>query len=420
MGSCLTLLTNTETGSDRIRCDAREEIRRQIAVGTVLISDSHLQDGADCRFNRASLRLSNLDQWVNRTPYAWTTDPSDSVRLLALPALKASIPGCEIILSRKTSSHHGQLTDSGFSSHELIELRLAERVTLDELQYRFIRPLEQLLILATGARCEALELRVGLDDGLKDLHSSWPLKSYSVRRRSSDQDQVEQPMIREHMRFGMNSKGYPPNIDFADILPRWYVLQADLSAVCDWIFSQRSDVSGYLQQQMFTIASAVEALHRGLNPRLEEKTDDERARNKAVLAAVKAGCPDHHQWLANAIRFAHRKTYAFRVRELLQGITHLMTEIVGDEEKWGKQLLAIRDGISHVLPSQEDNTMDQMVAMFSSARLFAEVVLLRQLGFTEDECRRSLSHHWERENVRALMKKGFPEWFISRAAKPSP
>jgi len=123
------------------------------------------------------------------------------------------------------------------------------------------------------------------------------------------------------MRFGMNSTGYPPNVDFGSILQRWYALQEDLSSVCDLIFSLRSDTAGYLEQQMFTIASAIEGLHRGLNPQLEEKTDEDRARNKQILAVVKTGCPEHHHWLAEKIQNAHRPSYvrvhlhmSFRVR----------------------------------------------------------------------------------------------------------
>jgi hypothetical protein len=134
-------------------------------------------------------------------------------------------------------------------------------------------------------------------------------------------------------------------------------------------------------------------------------------RNKQILAAVKTGCPDHHQWLANVIQYAHRRSYVSRVRELLRDTSHLMAAIVGDEKAWTQQLRDIRDGIGHVLPSQDAKTFHQVVAMLYSGQLFAELVLLRQLGFTDAQCRRSIEHHWERQNVRALVEKGFPEWF---------
>jgi hypothetical protein len=335
------------------------------------------------------------------------------VEVLDLPTLRASIPGCEIFLDRRTIVHQGDLTDSGFTSHEVIELHFAERHTLDELEYRFVRPLEQLLTLAVGSRCAALELRVSNEDLSVPWPTNWPLASYAVRRTNSDMVEAGRPVIRERMRFGMNSTGYPPNIDFGSIVQRWYALQERLSSVCDLIFSLRSDTAGYLEQQMFTIASAIEGLHRALNPQLEGKTDEDRARKKQILAVVKRECPEHHQWLASAIQYAHRRSYVFRVRELLRDTSHLMAAIVGDEEAWARQLRDIRDGIGHVLPSQDAKTFHQVVAMICSAQLFAEVVLLRQLGFTDEQCRRSIEHHWERENVRALVKKGFPEWFTA-------
>jgi hypothetical protein len=416
MGSYLTLLDCTQVGWTSASGDEHEDIHRNVAVGTALVGNSHLDSVEDCRFNRASLRLNNLDEWVHRSPYKWTTTPTESVEVLDLPTLRASIPGCEIFLDRRTSGHTGGLTDFGYTSHEVIELRLAERHALDELEYRFIRPLEQLLTLAAGSRCAALELRVGNlgnEDPSAPWQTNWPWASYAVRRTSSDVAEAARPVIRQHMRFGMDSTGYPPNIDFGSIVQRWYALQEGLSFVCDLIFSLRSDTAGYLEQQMFTIASAIEGLHRGLNPQLEEKTDEDRTRNKLILAAVKTGRPDHHEWLADVLQYAHRPSYASRVRGLLRDTDHLMAAIVGDEEAWTRQLRDIRNGIGHVLPSRDAKTFHQVVAMLKSAQLFAEVVLLRQLGFTDAQCRRSIEHHWERQNVRAFMERYFPEWFTA-------
>jgi hypothetical protein len=121
MGACLTLLDITETSSSTSRTGELQETHRVLFVGTVLVGDDHLSSVADCRFNRASLRLSNLNEWVNRSPYRWSSaGPVEKVELLDLPTLRAAIPGCEITLDRTAVSHHGRLTDSGFTSHEVI------------------------------------------------------------------------------------------------------------------------------------------------------------------------------------------------------------------------------------------------------------------------------------------------------------
>ncbi|MET7673002.1 hypothetical protein [Micromonospora luteifusca] len=202
MGACLTLLDITETSSSTSRVGGLQETQRVLFVGTVLIGSDHLASVADCRFNRASLRLSNLNEWVNRSPYRWSsTGPVETVELLDLPTLQATIPGCEITLDRTAVSHHGHLTDSGFTSHEVIGLRFDEPQPLDELEYRFIRPLEQLLTLATGTACTAFEVQVGNDNGTDDLLGSWPLATYTARRRNTDMAQQDRPRIRAHMRF---------------------------------------------------------------------------------------------------------------------------------------------------------------------------------------------------------------------------
>ncbi|MCX4513278.1 hypothetical protein OHA27_23760 [Streptomyces sp. NBC_01619] len=414
MGMSLTLLSNVQADASSAGSGTRRAVHRSLVVGTVLIGDAHLRE-EDIHFNRASLRLAHLDEWVNRSPYKWETGPRESLQAVDdLPVLTASVPGCEISLGRSLTTRFNRLTDAGFSSHEVFELRLNERIPLNELEYQFVRPLEQLLTLATGFDSKALDLRVGNDTG-NDL--PWQVTAHSVRRRSSDQDETERIVVRPHMRFGMNSKGYPPDIEFGDFLPRWFDLQTRLSDVCDLIFSLRSDVGGYLQQQLFTIASAVEGLHRGLNPDLEKKTADEQLRNAEILEAVQEKRPEHRKWLADAIGQAHRKSYAFRIQELLQETGEVMTGVVGNQEKWFRKLRDVRNELGHVLDSK--TTVDQMIGMLSSALLLAEAVLLRQLGFSDAVCRRSLDYHWERENVRGLVMRGFPEWFTDSGGTPA-
>ncbi|MEU5757122.1 HEPN domain-containing protein [Streptomyces sp. NPDC047829] len=413
MGVGVTLLDSQHTSRNRVICDdgqgPYEENQHKFVAAMALIGDELLAED-ECIFNRAAFRLYNLDQWINRTMYR---NSDRLVEALNLPDLTAEIPGCQISVRRVTTSHHGRLTDAGFTSHELIELELEERVTVEDLHQKFIRPLEQLLTLATGQHCESFALKVGNYDERKEWLDTWPIKAHHVRHKRHDQAQPGKPMARERMRFGMNSKHNPPNVEFSGLVPKWYERQAELSSACDWVFSLHSDVGGYLQQQVFTIASAIEALHRGLNPQYEERTEADRARNKAILAIVKKEYPEHHSWLAGAIQYSHRKTYMFRGRELLQYTENVMTEIVGNEENWIQEIRKIRDGIGHVLDSNDEYNAKSMVALLRTARLFAEVVLLRQLGFSTEECRQALRHSWELQNAQQRMRDSFPEWFAA-------
>lgn len=243
--------------------------------------------------------------------------------------------------------------------------------------------------------------------------SGWPYDAYTVRRRTTDMTPPEKPMIRQHMRFGMNCPSYPPNVDFRDLVPRWFDVQAQSGAACDLVFSLRRDSAGYLQQQMFTIASALEGLHRSLHPGLEKKSPEDRTRSAEILEAIRTTRPEHHDWLKAAISYAHRKSYSYRMRDLLRQTGHAMDDIIGDEDKWIRRLRDIRDGIGHVLPSHDNTNVEPMVAMLFSARFLAEFVLLRQLGFTAAECRRAMGHNWGIDNVRSHMRKAFPDWFTA-------
>lgn len=411
MGACLTLLNIIEVShTSTVGVNGVRETHRVLSVETVLIGNNYPVSATSCTFNRASFRLSNLDEWANRSPYRWSRE---TMEIIDLPTLRAVIPGCEITLSRVTVTHFGRLTDSGFTSHEVVGLKFDDAQPLDELEYRFIRPLEQLLTLATGTFCTAFDLKVGNDsNGSIELRRRWPLTAYTVRRRNTDMAQQDGAVIRAHMRFGMNCSNYPPDVDFGEFIPRWFTLQAQLGTVCDLIFSLRSETGGYLQQQMFSIASALEGLHRCLNPQYEKKSTAEKERNSEVLEAVRTAALEHHDWLKDAIGNAHRKSYSFRIREMLNQTDHLIEQVVGDETRWPRHLRDIRDGIGHVLTKQDEWTVQKMVAMLYSAQMLAELVLLRELGFTDAQCCSSLGHHWELDQVREQVEKAYPAWFV--------
>ncbi|WP_157751840.1 ApeA N-terminal domain 1-containing protein [Actinoplanes derwentensis] len=412
MGNCLTLLDVLTTKVSSSLGSRSEETRSTFNVGTALVGQSHLNSTEECRFNHASIQLPNFNEWVNRSPYRWTfSNSTTAVELAPLPPLRADVDGCKITAWRSTTSKIGRLSSAGFTSYEVIELRLDERLPLEEIEYRYIRPLEQLISLATGTSCQAFNIEVGIYDDPEGNTAEPSISSYAVRRTKTDMEMQEDAKIRQHMRFGMNCKEFPPNIEFPELVPKWFSLQAKISTVCDLIFSGRQKSGGYLQQKMFTIASALEGLHRGLNPGYEKKSPAERARNNAIIEAVHDTLPQHRNWLKDAIASAHRKTYSFRIQELLNKTDNLMSEVVGNEVEWTRQLTGIRNGIGHVLASQDKKTVEQVFAILQSAQLLAEMILLRELGFSTHECRRSFEHHWEINSARHHVKKGFPEWF---------
>ncbi|BEL05413.1 hypothetical protein Q0Z83_036040 [Actinoplanes sichuanensis] len=418
-GMRLTLVDNVEIGySTRGRGNITQG-RRLLLAGTIFVGDAHLQAPDEFTFDRVSFRLTNLDQWANRHIYRISHAPQETLNVLDVPSLQADLPGGRAYLFKGSRYSYSPVTEVTFSSQEFVGLDLSERRSLDDIEYSYIRPFEQMLTLATGAQCEALDVRVGTHDGAIDMLETWPARAYEVKRRWAESSEGK-PMIYQHMRFGLKSAGSVSGVEFTEIVPRWFALQEKLSAVCDLIFSLHKSEAGYLQQQMFTIASAIEGLHRRLYPNLDKKTPQARTRNREILDAVAAGCSDHRDWLASILSTAHRPSYASRVRQLLDRTDHRMREIVGDEDEWSRQLRKHRDGIGHVLSSsaEDDESMNEMVAIMLSARFLAELVLLREVGFSDAECRQAFDNRWEAINVRSHMLKSFPQWFSQHLDQP--
>ncbi|MFI0822775.1 methyltransferase domain-containing protein [Streptomyces sp. NPDC021115] len=101
---------------------------------------------------------------------------------------------------------------------------------------------------------------------------------------------------------------------------------------------------------------------------------------------------------SEADRFVAQFDQAVRTGRFTYAVTFFLTS---------GPLQDVRHGLGHT-PSAK-TTVDQMVAMLTSARLLSEAVLLRRLGFSEAQCRRSLDYQQDRGTASALMKKSFPD-----------
>jgi hypothetical protein len=93
------------------------------------------------------------------------------------------------------------------------------------------------------------------------------------------------------------------------------------------------------------------------------------ARRAEILEVINEHHPAHHAWLKDAISHAHRKTYNFRIQELLQDTKEVMASVVEDQIEWTKKLVNVRNELGHALDTK--STPEQMIGMLYSARLLA-------------------------------------------------
>jgi hypothetical protein len=112
------------------------------------------------------------------------------------------------------------------------------------------------------------------------------------------------------------------DIPFADVLPRWLDLQVRTWLGCSTLFGLRYIREGYITARLLTVATAAEAIHRGLFPNATRMTFRERL---LALAAI----PDQE---AIETLISDVPKWATYIKERRNGIAHGDRDRIGSEE----------------------------------------------------------------------------------------
>jgi hypothetical protein len=185
------------------------------------------------------------------------------------------------------------------------------------------------------------------------------------------------------------------DIPFADVLPRWLDLHKRTWLGCSILFGLRYIPEGYTTARLLAVATAAEAMHRGLFPeatRLPPKEfealrdrvmdafkgkDDEAKKTRAFLYDI----------LYNEMRYKDRLLALAAIPD-----QDAIGALIGDVPKWAKYMKEHRNGMAHGdrdrLGSEDAGVMhDALEVTFALLGL----VLLNKLSLSSEVQRRATS-----------------------------
>lgn len=399
LGTCITLfecIGSRHTYSNR-------QTQHEVFSPTVLTGPRHFDDPGCSKFDRISFRLDNLNQFTNRRSFKTSHAPGDifTVTHSVVPDLVAQLDGANVMISPTTERSVG-LNRIELTSTECFYIELSERRSLEELMYKYIRPLRYLITLATATDCGIHDLWVADTKTLEEDRHGY----FEVHLWKSKPEDLTRRVVNPNMRFSLHSDIRRPTFPFEDMVPRWFQISEKYGPALDLIFSLRTSV-GYLESKVFAIASALEAVHQKLFPEAGKRTPEQNMRLQEILGCAPSA---HVEWLRKALANSHQPSYSQRVRELLNYAGEPMARTISKLNEWVILVANARNGIAHARGVNDDEIV-RTINLMRSIQMLAEALLLKELGLTASEFMWLAEHDFEWRAVRPGLVDSYPHIF---------
>lgn len=211
---------------------------------------------------------------------------------------------------------------------------------MDDLERRYVRPLQNLLTLAAARPVAILRLSADVPEsdevsGRRGPHLATIRRSWLVRP-SSDDIQLHQG----EFTFSLAALGDP-----SSAFDRWLRLHEELAPACDHFFGNYGAPPRFITTEFLNHCQAVEAYcaHR-FNTLSIPKTDHE-ARVSRVLDNVEN--EEDRQWVRRELEEANRRSFMALVTEFAAQAPPVTGPVIGDPSQFARTVRDIRNDLAH-------------------------------------------------------------------------
>lgn len=348
----------------------------------VFFQGEHFKSPADILFESASLRFSNLDEWVNtptirhesedggKETISWERRPLET--LLEDGGLKLGV-----------GLSHGlrmsRLTDVTVSQRACLTFEYGSPQGLSRL-WSDLRAVQYFLAVAQNFAVLPIDIKLHLPASEPTAYG----REVNVYRLYADHTKES---IRSHdMLFTLPAV----RKEISSLIEAWFRRVDDLNPILGLFFMGSSDSVPYSESTFLTTIQAVEAYHRRMRGGAELPADQHEARIKAI----KLACPQAHQkWLVDRLRFSNEPSLRKRLRDLLESFSFLCDEMRVDREEFISTVVNTRNYLTHFSAELKAQAADGRELMFlpDKLRILLSCCLLEAMGMPADRIKKLIT-----------------------------
>jgi hypothetical protein len=310
-------------------------------VGIAYLGE-HIERPEDLRFSKLKLQLTHLGDWIAEGKVYWRVPrPDDSTKRYEF-GYEHQNPEPEPIeggtVAIDYQAHMQQTTLSAeLRVSPVIRFELQEPLDIDGWHRHYLRPVANLLSLATGRAVYLSEVKVfpeGSDkrDGVQVVAQPFVTERLDKSVLTSD---------------GMLFSRRDLNITFGELMQRWLTIHRELEPILNLYFSIGRSPAMYLEHRFLSLFQALEGYHRR---RFPEKKQRERL-CKLIDTTGEIFSP----WAPNPAKKSD-----------------VVTKIV-----------QTRNGLTHQTPGQVESSLDvdTLFLLTEALSILMQALLLVELGF---------------------------------------
>lgn len=319
---------------------------RQGLKATWCVAGQHLPD-PDTPLCGVRPDVTNLAEWARLPALATTVYPRDRLKLdwhmnVRNKSLDAELANGAGYLTLAPSARHSppDLRGLHVTTTSQLEIELFQGWSLPDIAMRVLRPLADLMTLLSGKPCVIRSLDVWAD--------TWcSVHGYQIDP-AGPETAGELLFTRPHVGL--------------EFLPRWFDLHQRTTPVPQILAAVIRNEFPTVEADALSLATAVEALHRTLDPNARRFSVEQI--DNSLEAVEASNMPTEvSQSLSTALRqYWHEYSYPQRVKALAEPVAEAVPACIGRLSRWKEQVVNQRIALAHGL-GQNGLSADQIRRM---------------------------------------------------------
>ncbi|MHC1559892.1 ApeA N-terminal domain 1-containing protein [Actinomycetospora sp. C-140] len=396
-GRKITLLGCTLGGTRTI---GRTVSETKVHASTAVIG-AHFEDEDAAKFHAASLDLDGLAILADSPEFDWdyTDEESETVAFQRAPDHVANLPEGGKVTLRDGIVGRRTLWLVDWRRRPNLHVEFGRDLSIEEIEHGLIRPLRYLVSLASDRESLVTSFAVfHRDHRYEHIDHEIPLtvRGYGEKTENSSVDN-------DRHRRVIDIQEMP----FDRLIPKWFRLSTRLGPVLDLIFSS-DGASGYIENQFFDLATAVEGFYE---VELRRKTDALRPEEAAVMRElIEAAPPAHKEWVKRRLRRVEDVTYAEKVQSLIEYCGTWLYSHIGSSGSWQNAVARKRNSFAH--PTSDDSLFADHILtgrLRANLTVILRLALLRLLGASQNKCEEYFRGTFAWRDSFAVGPRDFPE-----------
>jgi len=321
---------------------------RQVLLVRVAVLGAHLRDMV---FSGGVLSFEHLAEWAPPLPPELRQEQDEtggrvSIIRYAPPApLEATVDSGAVRLEWRFATATSAMADVALHRATVFVIDLLGTVGLDRLWDGFVRPLQNLVTLATGEPSALTSLEV------------WPAQKSVIAPPLPDgitrlpDVRVYYPLLLEPSRaerfIGPDKLFFQPSdlaSDFSGHIRRWLAASEDIRAPMDLFFGSHYAPPRFLETRFLVYCQAAEVFHR---IRYSNEAEDPATYGPKVRSVLDAIPEEHRRWVERALDHANYKTFGARIEELAKVAPTAVRAMLGDVPTFVRRVAKSRNYYTH-------------------------------------------------------------------------